>query len=566
VIFISTLIVLNLVLLFTGYHASEPNTHNVSAGRRMRGYVANRAGNLAFANFSIMVLCSSRNNLFVRLTKFSYSTMLLFHRWSAYLCTAHASVHTVIYIINHINLLPKKFGQAYWNWGVGAATLMLLILPLSTLPVRKRAYELFLAGHNMMAAGVFIACYYHIYMNYQHEYGYENWIYLPAVLWILDRGLRLMRLARNGIRTATVTRLDHDYLRVDIPRVDVQGHVFLYFPTLRIWQTHPFSVAASLVEVSIEYKMDTLRRSSVDEELAAAASEWHTLAVDDSDDDEEEEEEEEEEDASDEGATTKNEKGSRMPLVSRQASQNLDNRAAENEKQEPDEDNDESSLLPTPRHTNPSSHPPSPAQTTTTIPGATFYIRRHSGITALLFRQNLRSLPVLLEGPYSPHRHIPSTTHLLCIAGGVGITGALPAFTSHAGVLIASGTRIASSSSLYWSCRSPALVQDVEGKFLGLLQSAASAAVGADGSRPVEVRVKTEGRWDVDRIVHDRARSLLERDGGDVVVLVCGPPGMADAVRRAVVRVNLGVGKTKLNDKGGSAVGRVRLIEEGFWW
>jgi hypothetical protein len=393
-------------------------------------------------------------------------------------------------------------------------------------------------------------------MNYQHEYGYENWIYLPVVLWILDRGLRLMRLARNGIRKATVIMLDDDYLRVDIPGVDVQGHVFLYFPTLRIWQTHPFSVAASSVEVSTEYKMDTLKRSSVDEELAAAASEWHTLTVDDSDEDEVD-------DASDEGVATKNGNGSRMPLVSRHTSGNHHGRAAENEKHEAQEDSDECSLLPNPQTTHPSARTSSPPQITTTIPGATFYIRRHSGITALLFHQQLRPLPVLLEGPYSPHKHIPLTTHLLCIAGGVGITGALPPFTSHAGGLIASGTRAGSSSSLYWSCRSPALVRDVEGKFLGPLQSAAVAA--ADGMRTVEVRAKTEGRWDVDRIVHDRARSLLER-GGDVVVLVCGPPGMADAVRRAVVRVNLGFGKTELNEKGMSAVGRVRLIEEGFWW
>jgi predicted ferric reductase len=509
----------------------------------MRGYIANRAGNLAFANFSLMVLCSSRNNLFVRLTKFSYSTMLLFHRWIAYLCTAHALLHTIIYIINHINLLPKKFGQAYWNWGVGATSLMLLVLPLSALPVRKRAYELFLTAHNLMAAGIFAACYYHIYMNYQHEWGYENWIYLPVTLWLLDRGLRLMRLARNGIRTATITRLDDDYLRIDVPNVDVSGHVFLYFPTLRIWQTHPFSVAASSVEVPIDQQTNVSGRLSVDEELAAAASEWHTLAVDDSDD--------EDGDAGNEGITDEKQE-SQMPLVPRQTTQIHD----------PDNLNDEKR----------DAHTTSPLQRPTTTPprthisGATFYVRRQSGITALLFRSALTSFPVLLEGPYSPSRQVPTTTHLLCIAGGVGITGALPAFTAHVGARIASGAQTGSSTALYWSCRSPELVRDVEGRHLAPLlcdAGTSAAAVGGHSMRSADVHIKTEGRWDVDMIVQERARGALKR-GGDVVVLVCGPPGMADGVRRAVVKANLGVGHgRKCGCNGG---GRVRLIEEGFWW
>jgi NAD(P)H-flavin reductase len=82
------------------------------------------------------------------------------------------------------------------------------------------------------------------------------------------------------------------------------------------------------------------------------------------------------------------------------------------------------------------------------------------------------------------------------------------------------------------------------------------------------VQIKTEGRWDVERIVLERARAVVER-GGEVVVLVCGPPGMADGVRRAVVKVNLGAGQGRRRDKikcGYQAVGRVRLIEEGFWW
>jgi hypothetical protein len=473
----------------------------------------------------------------------------------------------VTYIINHINLLPKKFGQAYWNWGVGAASLMLLVLPLSVLPIRKRAYEFFLAAHNIMAIGIFVACYYHIYMNYQHEWGYENWIYLPVGLWLLDRGLRLMRLARNGLRTATITRLDDDYLRIDVPGVDVSGHVFLYFPTLRIWQTHPFSVAASSVEMSIEHTTNTTERFSVNEELAAAASEWHALAVDDSDDDSD--------DAASNGIADEH-KQSHMPLVTRQTTTQINDHDTPNDEKREAHAYSETAPL-TQDHTTLPQHPPTTSpQQTTRIPGATFYIRRQTGLTAHLFRSALTCLPILLEGPYNPSKPIPATTHLVCIAGGVGITGALPAFTAHIGARIAGGVQTGSMSALYWSCHSPELVRDVEGRFLAPLQrnagfhddTAGATAADGDGMRVGDVQIKTEGRWDVERIVLERARAVVER-GGEVVVLVCGPPGMADGVRRAVVKVNLGAGQGRRRDKikcGYQAVGRVRLIEEGFWW
>jgi hypothetical protein len=61
--------------------------------------------------------------------------------------------------------------------------------------------------------------------------------------------MRVARLLRNGVKTARVTVIDEEYVRVEIEGVSAEGHAYLYFPTLtwRIWENHPFSVASSVL-------------------------------------------------------------------------------------------------------------------------------------------------------------------------------------------------------------------------------------------------------------------------------------------------------------------------------
>ena len=61
--------------------------------------------------------------------------------------------------------------------------------------------------------------------------------------------MRIVRVARNGIKTAQVTVIDEDYVSVNIEGVIGSGHAYLYFPTLtwRVWENHPFSVASAVL-------------------------------------------------------------------------------------------------------------------------------------------------------------------------------------------------------------------------------------------------------------------------------------------------------------------------------
>lgn len=52
-------------------------------------------------------------------------------------------------------------------------------------------------------------------------------------------------MLRYGVRTAQITVIDHEYIRVSVRGAVATGHVYLYFLHSRFWENHPFSVASS---------------------------------------------------------------------------------------------------------------------------------------------------------------------------------------------------------------------------------------------------------------------------------------------------------------------------------
>lgn len=123
------------------------------------------------------------------------------------------------------------------------------MIPLAAYPIRRAAYDLFRVMHILLAVFVVIGCYYHIICRFQRQWGYESWIYVAIPIWVFERVMRVARVARNGIKTATVIVIDEDYVRVEIDGISGTGHAYLYFPTLtwKVWENHPFSVANATI-------------------------------------------------------------------------------------------------------------------------------------------------------------------------------------------------------------------------------------------------------------------------------------------------------------------------------
>ena len=252
--FIFYLIAINVILSAAGYRSSQPNAWYPSASGsdgEIVAYITNRLGVLSFANIALLFLYAGRNNVLLRLTNWSHSTFLLLHRWVAWIATLQAVLHSLIYlrIYVHTGTHNSESRLPYWVWGIVATLSMSLLLPASILPIRKRIYEFFLAWHVLLSISTLIGCYWHILERFQRQWGYENWLYIAIAIWGLERAMRLARIATKGIKTAQVTVIDDDYVRVDIEGVSGSGHAYLYFPTLtwRVWENHPFSVASAIL-------------------------------------------------------------------------------------------------------------------------------------------------------------------------------------------------------------------------------------------------------------------------------------------------------------------------------
>lgn len=252
-LFIFYLIVINVVFSAANHEYITPNSwHPGNKERWMAVMISNRIGLLSFANLPLLFLYAGRNNILLWITDWSHTTFLLLHRWVAAIATAQATLHSVIYLYDY-SKRGKHNTEAklpYWYWGIIATLGMLLLFPTSSLPLRRKMYELFLAWHVALSILIVAACYWHIVFRFQHQWGYETWIYVCIAIWGFDRAFRILRLLRFGVKTAEITNIDDEYVRITIPDVSASGHAYLYFLPLtwRIWENHPFSIASHLLQ------------------------------------------------------------------------------------------------------------------------------------------------------------------------------------------------------------------------------------------------------------------------------------------------------------------------------
>ncbi|KAL4881139.1 ferric reductase like transmembrane component-domain-containing protein [Aspergillus karnatakaensis] len=404
-LFIFYQIAINVILCGVGIESANPSSWFKDVPREVVAYISNRAGALSFANIPLLVLFSSRNNALLWITNWSHGTFLLLHRWIAFIATIEACLHSAIYLENyHVDGLHTSQSQLpYWYWGIIATLAMVVILPASVYSVRQKFYELFLAWHVFFFLLTLIGCFLHIYYRYAWQWGYETWIYIAFAIWGFDRLMRILRVVRHGTRQARVTVIDEDYVKLEIPGVRAEGHVYLYFPTLtwRVWENHPFSV---LTDVS-----GIVTNSSTGSMTSSVGLESSTPA-------------------SDEDIQIEEKQISFTPPE--KSPQTTTTIAALN---------------------NANTHIPYQHQQTLTI-----YLRTQTGITALLPNHANTTVPTLVESSYPPHSLTFSSStgfkseHIIAIAGGVGITALATPLLQHQG-----------RHKLFWAVRSRKLVEAV---------------------------------------------------------------------------------------------------------
>ena len=409
-LFVALYVIMNIIFCSVPFKSVRPNSWFSDSKSEIATYVANRTGVLSFANIALAVLFAGRNNPLITMSHLSHTTFLIVHRWAARVATVQAIVHSIIYTVTYFwsggaAAYYAEVAMPYYWWGIIATIALFLGTVLSVLPVRLRAYELFLITHIMLAILALVGCWYHVDIRFTKNWGYEVWLYITFAIWGFERLTRLFSIGyRNmtGSTTQATAELTTDGRFIKLTIVPAKSwkfvpgqHCFLFFPsTGRFWESHPFSIAG----YSSGPALETLSIRSLS-------------LTDDSE---------------------KNANVEIAPVTSQ------------------------------------SSEPYVILAQTHNAPNITFLIRPSKGITQSLLKklqyQGQSSIPltVTIEGPYGHSANLRNVDRILCIAGGIGITALLPYIQE----FIASrkaGTSRAQRLVLAYSFREPGLETVVKG-------------------------------------------------------------------------------------------------------
>ncbi|KAI9820569.1 MAG: hypothetical protein M1826_000872 [Phylliscum demangeonii] len=530
---------MNLLFSCVPYRATLPNTWYDSRRREIAAYVSNRLGILSLANIALAILFAGRNNPLIWITGWSQTTFLALHRWTSRVAVLQAVVHSIIYTVTYFwdgaaAAYRTEAAKPYYWWGIIATVALALAMAHAALPLRQRWYESFLISHVGLTILALVGCWYHIYQEFFHRWGYEVWLYLAFAFWAFDRLARLVRLAtwvlfyqnRDGMTASAELIAEGAFIKITFRlreswTVGPGQHVFLYgLSGFRVWENHPLSIAgwhdgsSSLTSGAMGRRADGASATPIDR-LGAGDVEKAVITT---------------------------------------VSPGTDGEAkSENSSGDRDSKSDET-------HSTANVHPSR---------SISFLVRPQRGMTQILQRRLSRQTPlsslsmtIMAEGPYGHLADGAKTAdHILCIAGGIGITGCLGYVQQYLSERfhqssdrqgrgsnsVRSMTR-ATELTLFWSARESTLISAVEEDFLPPLEIFQQCGA--------EYRIHCTGlatdrkvpRLDMTPVI---ARALAP--GRKTAVIVCAPGSMADAARKILAQhVRPGV--------------EITLAEDAFAW
>lgn len=143
--------------------------------------------------------------------------------------------------------------------GIVVTVLVCAMLVLSHPYFRRLSYEVFLILHIVLTVFGIAGCWYHVNLKWGFNF-YDNWLYAACAVWFFDRLMRVLRVAKNGVRCAIVTDIGPHHVRVDVQGrrwASKPGYVaYGYFPTLsplRPWENPHFSINSTALFSSYKH-------------------------------------------------------------------------------------------------------------------------------------------------------------------------------------------------------------------------------------------------------------------------------------------------------------------------
>lgn len=231
-----------------------PNRYALCA--ELRG----RAGTLATANLLPLIIMASRNNPLTRLLAINSDSYNLLHRWIGRLVVAEVLVHAIAWAIPSTaetgwgKLGEEAFRGVFLATGSIGAIAMLLIFVSGASLIRKAFYETFLVAHIVLALMAVACTWIHCATaDLPAVLPQLPWIGAVAAMWLCERLIRVVRLVLVNWRSGQLTIASCELLPGEAIKVTAQlprclrvrpgSHAYLRIRSLRVWESHPFSIA-----------------------------------------------------------------------------------------------------------------------------------------------------------------------------------------------------------------------------------------------------------------------------------------------------------------------------------
>ena len=229
--------------------------------------IAYRTGFIASAQLPLVVLLSSKRNIIGWLAGTSYERLNWLHRWVSRILFLTVTIHMGFWFVDwarydyiKVKLTTDRITQR----GFAAWCILLWIVLSSLLPVRRWNYEFFVVQHIVTSIGFLAAVYLHLPQEV------KVWVWLPIGFLVFDRVLRALatlfintpffnrRMRGSGfLSEATFQPLRGDMTRITIENPPLSWktgqHIFLTCHSLAPLQAHPFTIASIPKDGKMEF-------------------------------------------------------------------------------------------------------------------------------------------------------------------------------------------------------------------------------------------------------------------------------------------------------------------------
>lgn len=215
-----------------------------SKTKALHRYVADRTGIMCILIMPLLLLFGGRNNILLWVTRWKFSTMIVFHRWIGRLVVLLALIHAICYTVLYVQAgsYTRRMQAEFLVWGTTATVAGGIICFQGLLYFRRKYYDVFLVLHILLAVVFVMGAWFHIV-----RFKYTQVLYPSFAVWVFDRLVRVGRMVAFGAPKSTVELISDETLKVTVKRPSYWkpipgGHAWVYFMHgLRFWQSHPFT-------------------------------------------------------------------------------------------------------------------------------------------------------------------------------------------------------------------------------------------------------------------------------------------------------------------------------------